>query len=319
VNTRPEPGAMTDSTTNHHASTIAAVISTRNRGREVVNAIRSILCNDHPSFTLIVVDQSDDDHTEKAIAPFLDDQRFRYIRTNSVGVSTGRNIGIDLAKTDIVAVTDDDCEVAPNWLREMANAFEVDSRIGLVFGNVAAGEFGRTRGFIPTYERAAPYLANSVWEKNRVCGIGACMGIRRSAWESLKGFDEMLGPGAPFMSHEEGDLAIRMLLARYLVYETPEVKVIHNGFRTWKEGRALAVRNYFGIGATFAKYVKLGHGFIWAVIGQQWGYETVGKFLHNVVVKRRLSGATPVVSFCKGFAIGLMQHVDATTGRYYLR
>ncbi len=184
---------------------------------------------------------------------------------------------------------------------------------------MVAGEFGKTQGFIPTYERDTPYLARSVWEKNRVCGIGACMGLRRSAWLRLKGFDEMLGPGAPMMSHEEGDFTIRMLIAGYKVYETPLIRVIHNGFRTWKEGKALAERNYFGIGATLAKYVKLKHGFIWPVIGYQWGYETVGKFVHNVVVRRRLSGATPVLAFGKGFVTGLLQPVDSETGRYIPR
>jgi len=298
---------------------VTVVISTRNRGAEVVAAIKSILANDYPSFEVFVVDQSNDGRTEVAIQPFLAERRFRYVKTDSLGVSIGRNIGIDLAKTELVAITDDDCEVPTNWLVEMVNALALDERIGLVFGNVIAGEFGKTQGFIPTYERDEPYLASSVWEKNRVCGIGACMGLRRSAWQVLKGFDEMLGPGAQMMSNEEGDFTIRMLIAGYKVYETPKIRVIHNGFRTWKEGKALAERNYFGIGATLAKYVKLRHGFIWPVIGYQWGYETVGKFVHNVVVRRRLSGATPVLAFSKGFMTGLLQPIDTETARYIPR
>ncbi len=251
---------------------ITVVVSTRNRSDCVIGAIRSILANDYPNFELLVIDQSDTDDTEKALQPFLADRRFSYVPSATIGVSSGRNIGIEHAKSEFIAITDDDCEAPSDWLREMIKALQSDDRIGMVFGNVLAGDHLSHNGFIPTYERKEPYLAESVRDKNRVRGIGACMGLRRSICRAVKGFDPMLGPGAPLRCHEEGDLAIRMLMAGYAVFETPE-----------------------------------------------WGHEALGQFVRNLVVQRRLSGATPIVAFCRGFWAGLRQPVDPITGLYRAR
>ncbi len=298
---------------------ITVVVSTRNRSDCVIGAIRSILANDYPNFELLVIDQSDTDDTEKALQPFLADRRFSYVPSATIGVSSGRNIGIEHAKSEFIAITDDDCEAPSDWLREMIKALQSDDRIGMVFGNVLAGDHLSHNGFIPTYERKEPYLAESVRDKNRVRGIGACMGLRRSICRAVKGFDPMLGPGAPLRCHEEGDLAIRMLMAGYAVFETPDIKIIHHGFRTWKQGRDLALRNYYGIGAALAKYVKLRRRFIVPVIAYEWGHEALGQFVRNLVVQRRLSGATPIVAFCRGFWAGLRQPVDPITGLYRAR
>src|SRR5438874_1041458 len=90
---------------------ITVVISTRNRGDEIQTAIKSILANDYPFFDLRIVDHSSDDRTEEAVQPFLNDPRFTYTRSTSVGVSTGRNIVICNSTNELIAITDDDCEV----------------------------------------------------------------------------------------------------------------------------------------------------------------------------------------------------------------
>jgi glycosyltransferase involved in cell wall biosynthesis len=63
----------------------------------------------------------------------------RYIHTSGQGLSNGRNWAINHGQGEIIAFTDDDCEVPPNWLREIARAFSSECRIGLVFGSVKAG------------------------------------------------------------------------------------------------------------------------------------------------------------------------------------
>ena len=74
-------------------------------------------------------------------------------------------------------------------------------------------------------------MARSIWQKHQVEGIGACMGIRRCVLDDLGGFDQILGIGAPLMTGEESDLTIRILLAGYFVYESPDIMFVHYGFR----------------------------------------------------------------------------------------
>jgi len=293
---------------------VTVVISTRNRGGSIVKTIQTILLNDYPHFELRVIDQSEDDMTEASLRTFLDDSRFHYLRSPTQGLSAGRNLGIRHTQSEFIALTDDDCETPKNWLRELVTVFTFDHRIGIVFGNTLPGPHDRRVGFISSYVRNEPFLAQSVLEKHRVEGTGACMGLRRSVWQVLGGFDEMLGTGAYFKSAEETDLTIRALLAGYFVYETPHWAVVHQGFYLWEQSRTLIHGYLYGIGAMFAKHLKCRH---WSVIhvllhlAWRWAFE------HPVVdFGYRPSRWLRLAAFVHGFVDGAVTPVDRTRCHY---
>src|SRR5690606_12453731 len=101
---------------------VSVVICTRNRGDSLVGTVQSILDNPHPSFEIIVVDQSTNDDTLTALQPFQADPRVCYIRSNTVGTGKARNIGLFAARGDIVAYTDDYCFVPKNWIQDLDDA-----------------------------------------------------------------------------------------------------------------------------------------------------------------------------------------------------
>jgi GT2 family glycosyltransferase len=293
---------------------VTIVISTRNRGEKVFKTVRSVLKNDYPHFVLVVIDQSENDLTKNAINPFLKDPRFQYMRSLTQGLSTGRNVGIKSAQSEFFALTDDDCETPTNWLKELVAAFALDRRIGVVFGNVEAGPYELAEGFIPTCIRAKPFLSRKITEQPKSEGMSACMGIRRNLWESLGGFDEMLGTGSPFKAAEEMDFALRALSTGHFVYATPEVRVIHHGFRTWGEGRRLIQAYLYGTGAAFAKQLKSRPGPTLSVlvqIGGRWffGHPPV-RFGDRSFRGLRLK------AFLKGFLRGLRNPVERSRGHF---
>jgi GT2 family glycosyltransferase len=194
------------------------------------------------------------------------------------------------------------------------SSFAVNLRTGIIFGNTLPASHDHTVGFIPAYVRREPFLARGLHEKHRVEGISACMGLRRSLWQVLGGFDEMLGAGSPFKSAEEMDFTIRALLAGYFVYETPDVMVVHHGFRTWEQGANLIQGYLYGIGAMFIKHIKCGH---WEVIqllahlAWRWAFKNPAvDFGHRPSRWLRLSG------FIQGFLAGAHHPLDKTKGRY---
>ena len=63
------------------------------------------------------------------------------------------------------------------------------------------------------------------------------MAVRRDVMLELGGFDELFGPGARFMSADDVDVAVRVLLRGWHVYTTGDRRVVHHGFRTLREGR----------------------------------------------------------------------------------
>lgn len=300
---------------------VTVVISTCNRGGTVITAIESILANDYPHFGLLVVDQSDTNATEDAVLRFHGDGRFRYIRSATRGLGAGHNVGISHATTELIAITDDDCVVPPCWLNEMVEAFSIDDRVALVFGNVHPAEYDVTLGYIPIFERDEPFLVKSAGDDLfRGLGIGACFGIKRSAWWAVHGFDAMLGPGAPLGSLEDRDMAIRLLLAGYRVYCTPRFYVIHDGFRTNRQLRGLAFRDWSGFGSSYAKYLKCGH---WSLTrymaGQMWAGQAARMSLSSSYRTGRIRRVTPVVSFWLGFLRGLICPVEPDSLKFKTR
>ncbi len=234
---------------------ISVVVPTRGRGAMVVRTIRSIMRGDILPRHVIVVDQSRSDDTAQAVADYLGCTWFRYIRTDTIGISAARNIGGRAAATPLIATTDDDCEVRPDWLGAVLKTFDEHPEASIVLGNVSAGSHPPC-GFIPAYQVARLVFARGVKQKHRVEGIGACLAYRTEVWRELNGFDELLGVGAPLASAEEVDFMIRALGKGHTICEAPEVGVVHHGFRTFEQGRELISGYLCGIGAVSAKHLR---------------------------------------------------------------
>jgi GT2 family glycosyltransferase len=296
---------------------ITVVICTRNRGASVVRTVQTVLLNDYRRFEIIVVDQSDDETTKEALLPFAKAEQVNYIRMRRPGLSAGRNLAIQAARaSEYIAITDDDCEVPRDWLRSLADAFKVDSHIGVVFGNVIPAQHNSEAGFIPGYKRPEPFLARSIDHKHEVEGVAGCMALRRTAWEALSGFDEMLGLGTPFPAGEEGDLAIRALLSSYFVYETPAVHLVHKGFYSWSEGRSVVYRNWFGTGAMFVKHLKCDPAAVAPLlyrIARRWAF---GVSRSAVSLGRRSFRLLRLRAFVHGVLSGLRAPVNKRTRRF---
>jgi glycosyltransferase involved in cell wall biosynthesis len=295
---------------------ITVVLSTRHRASMIQSAVRTILENDHPDFEVIVVDQSDDDRTEAALDPFFGDPRLRYLRSATRGRSAGLNAGTREARGALILFTDDDCRVPIDWVRQIDLAFGKDDHIGMVFGNVVPALQNSVEGCIPAYVRQRPFLACGIQQKHLVEGMGACMAVRRKVWQSLNGFDEMLGAGSRFKAGEDGDLALRALLAGHWIYETPAVSVTHYGLRNWEQLPALFDSYWHGTGAMMAKPLKIAPRqilplLLWLAVKWVRGHSTVGMSLG-----RRPRRLLKLRVFCQGFLAGAMVPVNRETGLF---
>jgi Predicted glycosyltransferases len=293
---------------------IAALVCTRNRGESALSAVRSILDNDHPDFEVIVVDQSTDERTRHALSSFGNDPRFRYIRSRTVGLSNARNVGISHAHADVVAMTDDDCVVPESWLSRIDEVFLSDSRVAMLLGSVLPGNHDESKGFVVGYTQPNVVIATSIRDKHRIEGMAACMAIRTRVWAALSGFDPMLGAGASFKSADETDMVIRSLLAGFCVYETPEVAVVHNGFRSWSESDSIVHGYLFGIGATIAKHLKCGNlsvAHVGAALAGRW------LFAQPVVIYGfKPPRGVRMLGFLRGFRAGMSMRVNRRTSQF---
>ena len=95
---------------------IAVVVPTRNRPDHAEPCVRAILVNPQPNLEVVLVDQSDNDATERAVAVHHQDSRFRHLPITSRGASNARNAGIGATAAPLIAFTDDDCRVDGEWI-----------------------------------------------------------------------------------------------------------------------------------------------------------------------------------------------------------
>jgi hypothetical protein len=129
----------------------------------------------------------------------------------------------------------------------------------------------------------------------------------------LGGFDPLLGAGAQFSSCEDGDVALRALLAGRHVFETDAVSVVHHGFRTWEEGRALTRRDWYGIGAAYAKPIRAGHFSATSVVLFEGVWRAALLPLTGLARGRRPQGLKRAWYFWRGFVTGLRTPLDHAT------
>ena len=292
---------------------VSVVICTRNRGDSVVETIRSILGNSVSNFELVIMDQSENDLTDVAVQPFLSDSRVRYFRTNTKGLGVCRNLAIEKTVYDTILMTDDDCVAPPDWIANSSAIFQEFPQIGMVFGTVEAGSHDSALGYIPAYHPGGSYLVTSSRDKCKARGIGACMSLRKSLAISLGGFDEMLGAGGPFFSCEDGDMSVRMLLNGHPLYETDRVSVVHNGFRTWEQGRKVAHKDFLAIGASYSKPLKCGHWGFWVVPAYEFFAMAVLPPIKDLLSFRKPRGFKRITGFIHGFFVGLKTPVEKKT------
>lgn len=289
---------------------VSVVIPTYNRGASIIDTIESIFQNSYLDFEIIVVDQSRDNVTEEALKRYLSNPRFKYIHTDTHGAGRARNVGIAQAKGSLVAITDDDCVVPPNWISGITVIFEEYPRVAVVLTNVVPGEHDASKGFIPSYIRTDNKLVKTIWEKRLARGIGASLAVRKDIITSMGGYDNYLGPGAYFQDGDDIDLTTRAILKGWWVYETHEIAVKHYGFRTWAEGKNLTKRNWIGIGATYAKPLKCGYWQILFLIFYEAFYIGLLPPLWNLLRLKKPNGLKQIYYFFVGFFRALSTPVD---------
>jgi glycosyltransferase involved in cell wall biosynthesis len=223
----------------------------------IARAVTSVLDNDHDSFEMFVVDQSDDDSTRLALAEFMDDKRLHYVHLDRIGLSHAYNVGIQAASAELIAFTDDDCVAPRDWLRTLETTFSTHPDVELVYGQTLAAPEVREPGVLPALpiereEKLGPE------QGFRVYGMGANFALRRSLINKIGGFDEALGGGGPLRSSQDFDFQFRTYRAGAVCLLAPDVWVHHYGIRHGQAWTNTQIAYGVGDGAFYLKHIRCG-------------------------------------------------------------
>jgi hypothetical protein len=198
---------------------------------------------------------------------------------------------------------------------DMARALDSQPTAAVVFCNVVPIHHDPMLGYVPAYVVKKNRLLRSVRSVCKGLGIGAGIAVRRDFALAMEGFDQKFGPGARFPSADDWDIALRALLSGRHVYETSDISIVHDGFRTFKEGRQHTQRDWIALGGVCAKPLRAGR--IEALVVPvcllltKAIWPAIADALHL-----RKPRAGRIVPFFLGFAAGLRMPVDRKTLRF---
>jgi glycosyltransferase involved in cell wall biosynthesis len=233
---------------------ISVLIPTRQRPQQIEACVKSVLASNHNSFEVIVIDQS----PEPSFS--IQDPRLRVYQGQTQGKSAALNAAMKCASGGLFAFTDDDCTVYPDWLTRGQELLETRPEADLVYGALLAIPHNPSLWFVPAFSPGTLELVSGAGRARLRGGAGANMFARCELFERIGGFDEAIGPGAPFLSCEEYDVYFRALRAGAKVLRDPENGVLHWGKRAHGDGsgQRLVLDYFYGEGAVLAKHVRSG-------------------------------------------------------------
>jgi glycosyltransferase involved in cell wall biosynthesis len=209
------------------APTLSVLICTRNRADKLKRAVESVLANSFTDYELIVVDQSTDGKTAATLAT-LNDDRLRYVPSNTVGLSKSRNIAARKSRAEILVYTDDDCVCDREWLASIYAEFAAAPDVAGVYGRVIP--YGRHDGMIcPCINESTERLVlDSPAIPHASLGGGNNMAFRKSVFRKVGLFEESLGAGTKLNHAEDTEFSFRVLWHRCKIVYTPVPMVQHD-------------------------------------------------------------------------------------------
>lgn len=203
---------------------------------------------------IIVVDQS----SNPEIAEWLRGLEALGVETthlpsDQTGRASAVNRGIESVSTEFLAITDDDCLVAPDWLRNMQAHLQA-SRGTAVTGRVeAAGD--EEVPIVVTSPSSATYTRPRLKFDTL---SGGNMGVALAVMNQAGLLDE----DPVLRCSEDGEWAYRALRAGVPIKYAPDVVIYHYGWRDRRERQAQYREYARSCGGFYGKYLRRGDGFI---------------------------------------------------------
>ncbi len=253
---------------------VSVIVCTRNRAHAVTASLASIAaaaqaCGDL-DVELVVVDNASTDETPAVVEAWAKSVALpvRLVREDRKGLAVSRNTGVRTARGVILALTDDDCRLALDYIRVLHGLFAGDAGMAVRGGRVDLGDPSDLPFTIKTD------LAPSVYDGEQHPGgfIHGCnMAMTRATFDRVGPFDERFGAGAPCEAGEDTDYLYRAHLAGIPVEYAPALAVAHfHGRKSRAEITKLNGIYARGNGALYLKHARhwqLFRNFVWDLKG----------------------------------------------------
>lgn len=225
---------------------VSVAIPTIGRLELVEQCLASLAACDPRPAEILVVDQSGDEAMSKLVERYAD-AGARLVFSPRRSRSHARNLALETAVNDLIAFTDDDCTVEPDW-------------IGAAWKHAGGrGHTAVTGRVLPVGDPSTVPSTIDVTERRDYTGMklpaalfGNNMVFGRASALALGGFDHGVIPA------EDNDFSYRWLKAGYELRYEPELTVHHHDWRDHEGLERLYVEYARGQGKFYAKHLRGG-------------------------------------------------------------
>lgn len=165
---------------------ISLVIPMKNESDSLTQLVESIENQSFQPAEIILVDGGSTDGTVKIAERFCaEDSKIKLIKTPEASPGKGRNIGIEKAESEWIALTDAGIKLENDWLENLARTAENSLEADLIYGN-----------FSPVidslFEKCAAISYVPALRENSIRGKSvASMLLRKRVWEQVGGFPDL--------------------------------------------------------------------------------------------------------------------------------
>lgn len=204
---------------------VTIVVPTYNRAAIVVETLRKLLALAPAASEIIVIDQTVDPTDQ--LRRWNDEGRIHWVRTSPPSIPKAMNVGLRLARTEIVLFLDDDVVPVPSIVAEHARVYE-DASVAAVVGQcLQPGEKPEHFAEPAKAELGIPDLAmrfnhDAAFDTRNVIAMN--LSVRREAALAIGGFDEHF----VFVAYRfESDFALRLTAGGHKIRFEPRASVQH--------------------------------------------------------------------------------------------
>lgn len=115
---------------------VSIIIPCYNAAKFIEQTLNSVIAQTYNNYEVIIVNDGSTDDSVSKINPFITNKNFKLISKVNGGVSSARNIGLENANGDYVALLDADDVWLPNNLKEKITLLEQDPELFFVYSDM---------------------------------------------------------------------------------------------------------------------------------------------------------------------------------------
>ena len=196
---------------------VSVIVCSYNGGATLDECLRSLSTLNYPNYEVIVVDDGSTDNTPEILARF---PRVRAVHERHHGLSVARNTGLECATGEVIAYTDSDCIVEPDWLTHLVHQLTMSGAAAVGGPNLTPED-----GWLAACIASAPGQPTHVLVSDQIAEhIPGCnMAFRREALEAINGFDPQF-----LKAGDDVDICWRLQHDGFLITFAPGAFVWHH-------------------------------------------------------------------------------------------